>query len=123
MFKLTFICLDTETTGLDETAEIIEIGMVKVVDGQIVDRFNQLIKPLKSIPENITQLTGIDNAMVCDQPSWSEVEAQILDFIGEDLLVAHNVSFDRSMLERHLGRILPNSWLDTHDVAKIFLPS
>ena len=71
MLKLSFVCLDTETTGLDDTAEIIEIGMVKVVDGQIADRYSQLVKPSCPIPEPITQLTGIDNEMVEDQPYWS----------------------------------------------------
>ena len=123
MLKLSFVCLDTETTGLDETAEIIEIGMVKVVDGEIVDTFTQLIKPNEPIPENIVQLTGIDDSMVKDQPYWNDVEASILSFLGDFTLVAHNVSFDKKMLERHLNRELPNQWLDTHDVAKIFLPT
>ena len=55
MLKLSFVCLDTETTGLDQSSEIIEIGMVKVIDGQIADRYSQLIKPYNPIPENIVQ--------------------------------------------------------------------
>ena len=123
MLKLSFVCLDTETTGLDESAEIIEIGMVKVIDGQIADRYSQLIKPYNPIPETITQLTSIDDAMVADQPHWEGVEQAVLDFIGDYTLVAHNVSFDRGMLENHLGRMLPNQWVDTHDMAKIFVPT
>jgi len=123
LLKLSFVCLDTETTGLDESAEIIEIGMVKVIDGQIADRYSQLIKPYNSIPETITQLTSIDDAMVADQPHWVGVEQAVLDFIGDYTLVAHNVSFDRGMLENHLGRVLPNQWVDTHDMAKIFVPT
>ncbi|MBR2627686.1 MAG: 3'-5' exoribonuclease [Peptococcaceae bacterium] len=123
MLKLSFVCLDTETTGLDESAEIIEIGMVKVIDGQIADRYSQLIKPYNPIPETITQLTSIDDAMVADQPHWEGVEQAVLDFIGDYTLVAHNVSFDRGMLENHLGRVLPNQWVDTHDMAKIFVPT
>ena len=123
LLKLSFVCLDTETTGLDESSEIIEIGMVKVIDGVVADRYSQLIQPYIPIPEEITQITGIDNDMVANQPHWSDVEAAILDFIGDFTLVAHNVSFDRGMVENHIGRVLPNQWLDTHDVAKIFLPS
>ncbi|MBQ7025812.1 MAG: 3'-5' exonuclease, partial [Peptococcaceae bacterium] len=59
--KLSFVCVDTETTGLDDSAEIIEIGMVKVIDGIVADRYSQLIRPYRPIPEEITQLTGIDN--------------------------------------------------------------
>ncbi|MBO5115217.1 MAG: DEAD/DEAH box helicase [Peptococcaceae bacterium] len=121
--KLSFVCVDTETTGLDDSAEIIEIGMVKIIDGIVADRYSQLIRPYRPIPEEITQLTGIDNDMVEHQPHWNDVEAAILDFIGDFTLVAHNVSFDRSMIENHIGRVLPNAWLDTHDVAKIFMPS
>ena len=123
MLKLSFVCLDTETTGLDETAEIIEIGMVKVVDGQIADHYSQLVKPSCPIPDTIIQLTGIDNEMVEEQPYWSGIEKVVLDFIGDATLVAHNVSFDRGMLENHLQRVLPNPWVDTHDMAKIFLPT
>ena len=123
MLKLSFVCLDTETTGLDETAEIIEIGMVKVVDGQIADHYSQLVKPSCPIPDTIIQLTGIDNEMVEEQPYWSGIEKAVLDFIGDATLVAHNVSFDRGMLENHLQRVLPNPWVDTHDMAKIFLPT
>ncbi len=123
MLKLSFVCLDTETTGLDDNAEIIEIGMVKVIDGQVADRFNQLIKPRNPIPDVITQLTSIDDDMVADQPQWAGIEQAVLDFIGDYTLVAHNVSFDRNMLENHLGRVLPNQWVDTHDMSKIFLPT
>ena len=96
--KLSFVCVDTETTGLDDSAEIIEIGMVKVIDGIVADRYSQLIRPYRPIPEEITQLTGIDNDMVEHQPHWNDVEAAILDFIGDFTLVAHNVSFDRGMM-------------------------
>lgn len=123
MLKLSFVCLDTETTGLEEDAEIIEIGMVKVIDGEIVEHYTQLIKPYHPIPDTIIQLTNIDNDMVAQQPHWNDVESAVLDFIGDYTLVAHNVSFDKNMLEHHIGRILPNQWVDTHDMAKIFVPT
>ena len=59
MQNFSFVCLDLETTGLEESAEIIEVGMVKVVDGEIVERFDQLVQPTRPIPEAITLLTGI----------------------------------------------------------------
>ena len=62
--NFSFVCLDFETTGLEESAEIIEIGMVKVVDGQVTDRYNQLVQPRRPIPQSITLLTGIDEDMV-----------------------------------------------------------
>ena len=87
MLNLSFVCLDTETTGLDQSAEIIEIGMVKVINGQVADQYSQLIQPYNPIPETITQLTGIDNDMVADQPHWPRAEQAILDFIGDFTLV------------------------------------
>lgn len=123
MQNLSFVSLDLETTGLAESAEIIEIGMVKVKDGQIIDRFEQLVKPKRGIPEEITLLTGITNNMVAHAPHWQEIEKDVLSFLGDSLLVAHNISFDRSMLENHLGYETENYWLDTHDMAKIFLPT
>lgn len=122
MQNFSFVCLDLETTGLEESAEIIEVGMVKVVDGQIVERFDQLVQPTRPIPEAITLLTGIDDDMARGKPFWEETEPAVVDFIGDHLLVAHNINFDRSMLENHLGYETQNLWLDTHDMAKIFLP-
>lgn len=123
MQNFSFVCLDFETTGLEASAEIIEIGMVKVVNGQIVERFEQLVQPHHSIPENITMLTGIDNQMVAGKPFWVDLEEAVLEFMGDHLLVAHNTSFEQGMLEAHTGRELPNLWVDTHDMAKIFLPT
>ena len=123
MLKLSFVCLDTETTGLNDTSEIIEIGLVKVIDGQFADTFSHLVKPYSPIPDESVQITGIDNDMVADQPHWPEVEQAVLDFIGDFILVAHNVGFDRVIVENHMGRPLPNQWVDTHDMAKIFLPA
>jgi len=120
---LNFIAIDFETTGLTPDAEIIEIGMVKVINGEIKDRYNNLIRPQNPIPQEITSLTGITNEMVSDKKTWPEIVEEVLNFIGEDLLVAHNVDFDKGFLERGLGYILPNLWVDTWDLAKITIPS
>jgi len=123
LLQLSFVCLDTETTGLESTAEIIEIGMVKVENGVVTDRYSRLIHPRIPISKTIEQLTGISNEMVAEAPYWKDVEAEILGFIDGFTLVAHNVDFDRGRLEYEFDRKLSNPWLDTHDVAKIFLPT
>jgi len=123
LLNLSFVCLDTETTGLGDDAEIVEVGLVKVIDGQIVERYSQLLEPDGSVPELVTQITGIDNAMLKGQPRFAQIADTVLDFIGDFTMVAHNVDFDRRLLERQLGRVLPNAWIDTHDMAKIFLPT
>ena len=119
---LTFVAIDIETTGFKQDAEIIEIGLVKVVNNKIADRYQKLIKPVNIIPEEITLLTGISNEMVTNKPSWSEIEIEILNFIGGYVLVAHNVNFDKGFLDRNLGFNIPNLWIDTWDLAKITLP-
>ena len=64
---MKYVVFDIETTGLDTYNDrIIEIGAVKVVDGEIVEEFEELINPGFSIPYNITRITGIDDTMVAD---------------------------------------------------------
>jgi DNA polymerase-3 subunit epsilon len=70
----TFVVTDTETTGTKaETNRIIELGAVKVEDGTVVDRFQRLVNPQRSIPGRITKLTGITTGMVFDAPTIDEV--------------------------------------------------
>jgi len=119
---LTFVAIDFETTGFNPQAEIIEIGMVKVVNNIIEDKYEKLIRPVNKIPEEITLLTGISNEMVSNKPSWSEIEQEILNYIDGFVLIAHNVNFDKGFLNRTLGFNITNLWIDTWDLAKITLP-
>ncbi len=101
-----FVVTDTETTGVSATRDrVIELAAVKVVGGEVVDRFSQLINPGRSVPRRITALTGISTAMVFDQPSADEVLPRYLDFLGEGVLVAHNLTFDRNFLNAELARL------------------
>ncbi len=118
-----FVAIDVETTGLEKDAHIIEIALVAVNEGKVIDRFQSFVRPPEAIPREITQLTGITNRMVADAPVWSDIEDEVLAFIDDRLLVAHNVEFDRSRLAFEIGHQLPNDWLDTHDLAKLFLPA
>lgn len=121
--NFTFIAIDFETTGFLPDGEIIEIGMTKVTNEQIIVRYSKLIKPLNQVPKEITLLTGITNEMLKDKPSWLEIEQEIVDFIGDNILIAHNVDFDKKFLEKSLGVSLPNLWVDTMDLARISLPT
>ncbi|MDK2822953.1 MAG: ATP-dependent helicase DinG [Clostridia bacterium] len=118
-----FVAIDLETTGLDENAEIIEIGMVKIIEGEIIEKYEKLVKPVSPIPENITSLTGITNEMIANKPIWQEIEQEVLSFCGNNLLVAHNCNFDKAFLERAVGFKLTNLWLDTYEFAKIIIPN
>ncbi len=102
---VSFVVVDTETTGSQPDDRIIELAAVRVQGGRILDRFATLINPGRSVPPFITHLTGITTAMLVGKPSADEVLPKFLDFLGEDVLVAHNLAFDRKMLEAELQRI------------------
>ena len=83
--KLTggFVVFDIETTGLNPTKDgITEIGAVKIEDGKIVDTFSTFVDPGMPIPEHITKLTGITDAMVAGAPGISQAVGDFLDFAG-----------------------------------------
>jgi len=103
----TVIVLDFETTGLspDHGDRAIEIGAVRIENGRITDRFQQLMNPGRRINSFIEGYTGITNAMLRDAPACEEVMADFREFIGDSDLVAHNAAFDRRFLEAELQRL------------------
>lgn len=123
LIDVTFCVLDLETTGaVPTTCEITEIGAVKYRGGELLGTFQTLIDPGAPIPPSITILTGITHAMVVDAPTISEVLPTFLDFIGDSVIVGHNVRFDLSFLnaaaERDgLGRLGQKS-SDTASLAR-----
>ena len=116
-FDDEFIVFDIETTGLSsQNDRITEIGAVKVKGGEVLDRFNMLVNPEIPIPAKITELTGITDEMVANEPTIDKVLPEFLDFIGDRLLIAHNANFDTSFIRRAAERLkLPfkNPYLDT----------
>lgn len=123
----TFVVTDTETTGLKaETNRVIEIGAVKMEGETVVDHFEQLVNPQRSIPGRITNLTGITTGMVFDAPTIAEVLPRYLDFLDDGILTAHNLSFDKGFLDAELERIgrapLSNETLCTVRLARRLLP-
>ena len=126
-FPTDYVLFDIETTGLDsECDEIIEIGALKVRNTTVVNQFHSLIKPKHSIDEFITELTGITNEMVKDAPSIKDVLPLFADFIGEDILIGHNVNFDINFIYDNLLRYkfspLINNYVDTLRLARRILP-
>jgi len=101
------IVLDFETTGLspDNGDRAIEIGAVKLVQGNVVERFQQLMYPGRRVDYFIESYTGISNQMLKDAPPCAEVMADFADFIQGCNLVAHNASFDARFLGAELQRI------------------
>lgn len=103
----TVIVLDFETTGLspDYGDRAIEIGAVRIEDGEVVDRFQSLMNPGRRINRFIEDYTGITNGMLKDAPPCKEVMHDFADFIDGYNLVAHNASFDKRFLDAELGKI------------------
>jgi len=94
-----YVVFDFETTGLESTKdEIIEIGAVKVSNGKIVSTFSTFIKPSVAIPQEITELTGINEEMVADAPAINYVLPDFYKYCYGCGLVAHNIAFDYGFL-------------------------
>lgn len=103
----TYAIIDFETTGLspDYGDRATEVAAVIVQDGQIVDRYQSLINPQKSIPSYVQQLTGITNSMVQNAPSAKTVMRELHRRLGDVPLIAHNASFDRKFLDVEYQRV------------------
>lgn len=120
----SYIVLDLETSGLSKYKnEIIEIAMLKVQDGQKADRFERLVKPSEPITAKIEKLTGITNDMLAAAPSFDSIADDVVSFIGNDILVAHNAKFDIGFLSAALEpREVNLKCVDTLAVARKALP-
>ncbi|QOY35817.1 ATP-dependent DNA helicase DinG [Anaerobacillus isosaccharinicus] len=127
--KNKFVVVDLETTGNNPKKgdRIIQIGVVVVEDGKVIDRFSSFINPEINIPAFIQQFTGINDEMVADAPLFSSVAPTIMEFLNGAYFVAHNVPFDLSFLQYELDHCGYNSFsgpiIDTVELARLLLPS
>lgn len=120
----TFVVFDTETTGFNAggTDQMIEIGAVKIKDGNIIDRFDELIDPGRHIPDKITALTCITDEMVKGKDNEENVTKRFLAWTGDLPMVAHNAKFDISfissaMKKYNLGEF-QNTVIDTLELSR-----
>lgn len=123
LFEVPFCVLDLETTGGSPTdCEITEIGAVRFEKGEETGRFQTLVNPGLAIPPYITVLTGITQSMVVEAPKIGEALPAFLEFIGDAVIVGHNVRFDLSFLNAAAVRLgygrLPNRSTDTLRLAR-----
>ncbi|MEO7937745.1 MAG: exonuclease domain-containing protein [Burkholderiaceae bacterium] len=103
----SYLMLDLETTGGNPALDrIIEIAAVRVEEGREVLRWSTLVNPGTRISSFITGLTGIDNSMVRDAPTFAEVAPRLLELLDDTVLVAHNVRFDHGFLKNEYQRLL-----------------
>lgn len=122
-----YVVFDFETTGFSPQADdIIEIGAVKLINGNETARFGTMVKPGKEIPYEITKLTGITPEMVTDAPEPREALAKLREFIGHAVLVAHNAAFDSGFLRvgfrRHLSEEINYPVIDTLGLSRVLCP-
>src|SRR5690606_32504507 len=97
-----FIVLDFETTGPDSSDRIIQVGLATVDNGVLIETYSSFINPGTPIPETITKLTGITEDHVKDAPTLDEVVMEMLPYLADASLVAHNAMFDLGFLQRAL---------------------
>jgi DNA polymerase-3 subunit epsilon len=121
--EVPFCVFDLETTGLTpDTCEITEIGAAKYVGGVEIGRFQTLVNPGVEIPPTVTVVTGITHAMVVDAPRIEEALPSFLEFLGDSVIVGHNVRFDISFINADAIRLgygrLPNRHADTLRLAQ-----
>jgi ATP-dependent DNA helicase DinG len=118
----TYVALDLETTGLDvDHDEIIEIGAVRFHGAQELETYATFVNPGRHIPSFITDLTGITDADVAHAPSIHQVLSDVRKFVGQDLVVGHNVSFDLGFLRRY-NVLRNNGGIDTFELANVLVP-
>ncbi|MDD6878668.1 MAG: PolC-type DNA polymerase III [bacterium] len=121
----TYVVFDTETTGFNAAGgdSMIEIGAVKICKGEIIDRFDELINPGRSIPKHIQELTYITDDMVKDCDNEENVTKRFLEWTGSLPMVAHNAKFDISfismaMKKYNLGEFT-NTVIDTLELSHV----
>lgn len=123
----SFVAFDIEHTGTfgiakgDADPEIIEIGAVKVKDGVIVERFDELANPGRKIVPMVSNLTHITDDMVADKPNVDEVIRRFKDFAGDDILIGHNIKGcdipHITRVAKRAGISFDNAYLDTKKLA------
>ena len=126
------IVLDTETTGIDPRNghRLIEIGCIELEDYVPTGRsFHRYVDPCRDIEADAERVHGISYAMLVGKPKFGDAEVvdEMLDFIGDDILIAHNAAFDRGFVNTELelaGRapIPEDRWIDTLGLARKRFP-
>jgi len=127
LLEETYIVFDTETTGLSAVYNtIIEIGAVKVKDGEIIDTFSTFVDPHQILPSKITEITGITDKMLIGAPELDRALRDFRNFVGNSILVAHNARFDTGFLQMGYKKIgdkdLDNPVIDTVELARMLYP-
>lgn len=122
-----YVAIDIETTGLDRSARIIELGAVRIRHGRKVASFSQLVNPQIPIPAKVTQITGITDRDVKGKPTIDKALPKFYAFCGQDTWIGHNIRrFDLPVIAREAERVgagMPDvSFYDTLEISQTLLP-
>ncbi len=106
LIRHDYCVVDTETTGGNaELSRVIDIAVYHVRDGIVLGKFQSLLNPGRPIPQWITMLTGIDDSMVKDAPTFDQIAGPLKEFLDRGVFVAHNASFDYRFIQCEYGRL------------------
>ncbi len=124
---MVFTVIDIETTGLSKYQhKITEIAAARMRNGKIIERYQTLINPQERIPSFITRMTGITNEMVKDAPTIKQELPNFIEFLNDDVFVAHNATFDFGFFDHNMQslykRALLNQSLCTRKLANRLYP-
>lgn len=127
LYPSDYVVFDIETTGLSPARdEIIELSALRVKDNKVVDEFSKLINPECYVSPFITNLTGITPAMLYEAPKTHIVLKEFIDFIADNIVIGHNVTFDIGFIDAKLKKYFTtsfnNDYIDTLKIARKFLP-
>lgn len=119
-----FVAIDVETTGLSPIAnELIEVSAIKYSGSKKIDTFSTLIKPTVSIPYYITKITGITNEMVKKAPVVDDIMDDLVEFVGNSPIVAHNAQFDYKFIQNYSNNSFSdNEVIDTVSISRNLYP-
>ena len=122
-----YVAIDIETTGLDRSARIIELGAVRMRHGRKVASFSQLVNPQIPIPAKVTQITGITDRDVKGKPTIDKALPKFYAFCGRDTWIGHNIRrFDIPIIRHEAERIgagMPDvNFYDTLEISQVYLP-
>ena len=124
-----YVIYDLETTGVSTKEDaVVEISAVRVMGGAVVDEYTSLVNPGRPIPAHATNVNGITDEMVADAPTFDVVLKEFLEFVGDMILVGHNINtFDMKFLYRdsmeYYGLVPNNDYIDTLRMARKILTS
>ena len=120
-----YVVVDLEATSTGSKAKIIQVGIVVIEDGEIVDHYTTDVNPHEPLDAHIKELTGLTDQRLAQAPDFSQVARKIFDLVKDGIFVAHNVQFDANLLAENLffeGYELRNPRVDTVELAQVFFP-